>query len=140
MMDQEEFSAASFFRFLGEGKLVASQCLRCGDLHLPPRPLCPRCFGQAMAWQELRGEGKVVSFTSIAVVPTFMAQEGYGRERPYVVAVVELAEGPRISAQLVDVDAQKPEQLSIGMPVEARFLERGDGENKQTFLAFRPKG
>jgi uncharacterized OB-fold protein len=66
-----------------------------------------------------------------------MIEAGYGRDKPYLVGVVELDEGPKISGQILGLDARKPGHVKIGTPVRAEFVERGDGEDKQTFLAFR---
>jgi len=50
---------------------------------------------------------------------------------------VELEEGVKISAQILGLDATKPEEVKIGTALEAEFVERGESEKKKTFLAFR---
>ena len=66
-----------------------------------------------------------------------MIDEGYGRNKPYLVGVVDLDDGVKISAQILGVDANKPEEIKIGMPLKAEFIERGEGDEKQILLAFR---
>ena len=66
-----------------------------------------------------------------------MIEAGYGRDNPYLAGVVELDEGVKISAQILGMDATKPEDVKIGTPLQAEFVERGEGEAKKTFLAFR---
>ncbi len=134
---EREFTSASFNEFLGEKKLMASKCTKCGALYLPPRPLCIKCFGTEMEWAEMKGKGKLAAFTTIAIAPTLMIEEGYGRDNPYCTGVVELEEGPKISARILGVDAKKPEEIKIGTPLAVDFVERGEGEGKRTFLAFK---
>lgn len=134
---EREFTSASFNEFLGEKKLMASKCTKCGALYLPPRPLCIKCFGSEMEWVEMKGKGKLAAFTTIAIAPTLMIEEGYGRDNPYCTGVVELEEGPKISARILGVDAKKPEEIKIGTPLAVDFVERGEGEGKRTFLAFK---
>lgn len=136
-MEQREFSGASFYQFLGEEKLVASKCKKCGALYLPPKPMCTSCYSDEMEWAEMKGKGKLAAFTTIAVASTLMIEEGYGRDNPYCTGVVELEEGPKISARILGVDPKKPEEIKVGTPLTVEFVERGEGEQKKTFLAFR---
>lgn len=134
---EREFTSASFNQFLGEKKLMASKCTKCGALYLPPRPLCIKCFSSEMEWVEVKGKGKLAAFTTIHVGPTFMLEEGYDRNNPYCTGVVELEEGPKISARILGLDAKKPGEIKIGTPLTVDFVERGEGEGKKTFLAFK---
>lgn len=131
------FTVASFNAFLNEKKLMASRCAACGDLYLPPRAICPKCYGGQLEWVEMDGKGTLAAFTVVYVGPTPMNNAGYSRENPYVSGIVELEEGPKISAQILGVDAQHPETIRIGTPMRVEFVERGEGDKKQTFLAFR---
>jgi uncharacterized OB-fold protein len=137
-MGDRDFHSKSFQEFLGEHKLMGSRCRSCGALHLPPRALCPACYGEEMAWEEMPQEGKLVAFTTVHIGPTAMIEAGYDRKNPYCVGIVELRDGSRISAQILGVDVTKPEGISIGMEVRAAFVERGDGEAQRKFLAFQP--
>ncbi|MEA3335757.1 MAG: Zn-ribbon domain-containing OB-fold protein [Chloroflexota bacterium] len=137
-MNQQPFTESTFQSYLARHKLMASRCSACGALHLPPRPLCPDCFGDDLHWTEVSGSGKLLAFTVIHIAPTAMIEAGYGRDKPYVVAVVVLDEGPGISAQLLGVDAANPQTIAVGMPLRATFVERGEGEGQRTFLAFQP--
>ncbi len=130
-MAERAFTADSFYAFLHEGKLMAARCTRCGALHLPPRPLCTRCQSLEMAWAELPGKGKLAAYTAIAVAPGFMAARGYGRDKPYCTGIVELAEGPRISARILGVDASQPEGIAIGIAVRIIFPGDPKGPDEQ---------
>ena len=89
-----------------------------------------------MAWVELSGRGKLAAFTTVHIAPTAMIEAGYGRDNPYCAGIVQLDEGPAISAQILDVDASQPAKIAIGTPLEVAFVERGEGEDRHTYLAF----
>ncbi len=148
MPGADEFNIAAYHKALKERKLSASRCTQCNAVFLPPRAICSHCHAQAMTWIQLQGEGKVLGFTSIAITPTSMAYRGYGRTNPFVTALVELKEGPCISARLEGVDFRNLEKsVKVGMPVQADFLPedtarvglRGRASGRQVTLVFRPK-
>jgi len=91
-----------------------------------------------MEWVQFKGTGKLAAFTSIVVAPPYMAKEGFDRNNPYVVGVVELDEGVKTVARIIAVNAKKPEQIKVGTNLKAEFLKRGEGPEKQTILAFKP--
>ena len=131
------FTAASFEQYLAEGKLMASRCSDCGTLNLPPRAICPRCHSENLQWTETSGKGKLAGFTVISIAPTFMIEQGYGRDNPYVSGVVELDEGVKISARITGVDAAKPEDIKVGTPLTVDFITVGEGDEAKTYLAFK---
>ena len=137
-MEEKPFSDISYELFLDQGKLMGSKCKECGALFVPPRPLCVKCYASDMEWIELKGKGRLAAFTCINVAPPFMMTEGYDRKHPYCSGVVELEEGGRVDARIEGVDASKPEDIRVGMPLKAKFLHRGDGEDQKTYLAFEP--
>jgi uncharacterized OB-fold protein len=137
LSEEREFSSASFYRFLAEKRLMASRCKKCQALYLPPHPICTRCHGDEMEWVEMRGDGKLAAFTSIAVGPSFTIEEGYDRNNPYLVGIVELDEGPKISGRIHGLEAGKPETVKIGTPLIAEFPEQA--EDRGCYLAFKVK-
>jgi uncharacterized OB-fold protein len=114
--------------------LEGEQCTHCRAYVFPPRDICPHCGEEAGPAHKMSGKGEVYSFTVIHDPPT-----GYQSQAPYAVALVKLAEGPLITAQLTDIDTA---DISIGMPVEmvTRKL-RTDGEEGliQYGYKFRPQ-
>jgi uncharacterized OB-fold protein len=52
--------------------------------------------------------------------------------------VVELEDGGRVDARIEGVDCTRPETIKVGMPLKLKFLHRGEGDNRETFLAFEP--
>ena len=134
-MQDRPFSDISFESFLNEEKLMGSRCKKCQALYVPPRPICPACRGSEMSWEQVSGRGRLAAFTCISIAPPSMIAEGYNRHNPYISGVVELDEGARVDARIEGIDPQKPEEIRIGMPLQAKFLQRGD---HRTVLAFDP--
>jgi scaffold protein (connect acetoacetyl-CoA thiolase and HMG-CoA synthase) len=128
----------SYEAYLGQEKLMGSKCMSCGALFLPPRPICTECHKPEMDWEEVEGKGKLVSFTCIAVGPPSMKEEGFDRNNPYCLGIVEFEKGVRVVARVQGVETRKPETIRIGMPLRVKFLHRGQGETAKTVLAFEP--
>jgi hypothetical protein len=126
----------AFYQYLAEHKLMGSRCQSCGALHLPPRSLCPACYSDELYWEQVSGTGKLVAFTTVHIAPTAMIEAGYGRTNPYCTGIVQLDEGPCISAQITGVDPAAPQEIELGTPVRVAFVQRGEGEDQRTYLAF----
>lgn len=116
---------------------MATRCQKCGALFLPPRPLCIQCRSQEMKWEQMKGKGKLVAFTCITVGTTLMLRQGFNRNNPYCTGIVELEEGPRISARILGVDVQNPEKIKMGTPLIVDFIDWENEGTKRTFLAFK---
>ena len=140
MTDAGEFTAATYNRLLAERKIMGSRCGGCGELHVPPRPICSACHGSDMGWAQLSGTGRVTGLTSVAIVPSAMAERGFGRGNPYVTAIVRLDDGPSVAARIegVDTAARPGTEVSVGAAVVADFLEEAHGQETRTLLVFRP--
>lgn len=143
-MEGVPFTISSFEKFLKAKKLMASRCKKCNALWLPPRPICIECYSNELEWVELNGKGKLVAFTVISFGTMAMINAGYSRNNPYCTGIVELEEGPRISAQILDVDVTHPENIKIGTPLTVEFVERESwhfvkelAEIKKIYAAFR---
>lgn len=137
-MGDRPFSDIAFQRYLMEEKLMGSRCNQCGQLYAPPRSLCVHCYAMDQKWVALGGRGRLAAFTCIAVVPKSMSEEGFGRNNPYCVGVVETNEGPRVVARIVGVDPLKPESIRIGAPMAVAYLHRTKNGAPKTILAFQP--
>ena len=135
-MANEAFTNQAFQQYLGEHKLMGSQCGSCQALYLPPRPLCPQCYEETMAWIEMSGQAELRAFTVVSIATTAMIEAGYGRDNPYCSGIVQLDDGPSISAQILGVDPSQPETIRIGAPLRVAFIDRGEGEDSTSFLAF----
>lgn len=137
-MEEAAFTQVVYQRFLNQGRLMASRCRRDNELHVPPRAVCAQGHGDAMEWVELSGRGRLAAFSIIHLGTSAMSAEGYDREHPYCAAIIQLEEGPRVSALLLGVEALRPETIPIGMAVAVVFPEQGEGDGRQARLAFRP--
>lgn len=137
-MSESPFNKTSYNQYLCEHRLMGSRCVNDGAVYLPPRAMCARDFSSNMEWVEFSGRGKLAAFSIIFIGPKQMIEAGFSREHPYCAAIIELEEGPKISAQLMEVDVLRPDTIQIGMPVQAVYIERGPEQAKETFLAFRP--
>ena len=94
---------------LADNRLELPRCGDCGTLIWYPRARCPHCMSENLAWEQLSGTGIVYSHT--------VNRRGHGEyagHEPFVIAYVELAEGPRV---LSHVDVADPESLRVGTPV-----------------------
>ena len=114
--------------------LVGEVCPHCDAKLFPPRDVCPECGGEARTPYAFSGRGKVYSHTTVYDAPA-----GFDTYAPYTVALVQLDEGPLVTAQLTDLGDQPVE---IGMPVEmvTRKL-RQDGDERGIIVygyKFRP--
>lgn len=136
---QPSFTAHAFQEHLNQGQLFASRCRACQRVYLPVRALCPDCDQADLEWIELSGKGKLIAFTSVYIGPSFMIGQGYGRDKPYLTGIVELEEGPRISARLLGLDPLNPALIKIGMPLAFTVIEMG-GEQAGKQLAFQVVG
>jgi uncharacterized OB-fold protein len=131
-MSAQNFTSAGYFQTIHDQKIVGSKCKECGTVHLPPREICTACLSNNMEEVHFSGKGKLAAFSVIYVPPTAMIEAGFGRDNPNVAGIVELVEGPMISAQILGLDVTKPAEIKIGTPLTATFIERGE----KTFLAF----
>lgn len=136
-MSDFDFTSTAYNAQLAEKKLMGSRCKKCGHTFLPPRALCSHCHSSEMEPFEFSGKGKLAAYTVIYFGPTSMKNAGYDSKNPYCAGIVDLEEGPRISAQIFGVDIAHPEAIQIGSPLTAEFFERGEGESKKVFLGFK---
>ena len=119
--------ARPFWEAAAAGRLALPHCTRCDTVVWYPRAHCPECGG-GVVWQEASGGGAVYSFTVIRRGGT----GPYADASPYVVAYVELDEGPRVMTNIVDCDV---DEVAIGDRVRVVFAPAGDGA---ALVRFRP--
>lgn len=91
-------------------RLEGTVCRSCDAKCFPPREVCTACGAEDLAPHRFTGRGTVYSYSVVHQAP-----ERFDGSVPYAVGLVDLEEGPRITAMLTDVD---PERVEIGMPVE----------------------
>ena len=102
-----------------ERRLLIQRCNACGEAYFYPRPFCPKCWSEDVAWEEASGDATLYTWSVVHVndLPPF-------NERvPYVAAVVELEEGPRV---MTNIEGTPHDQLRVGMPVTVDFKPLDD--------------
>ena len=110
-----------FWAATAEETFLLQHCRRCGALQFYPKTTCTTCGSDDLDWQPASGHGTVHTFTVArrATHPAFNGME------PYVIAIIELAEGPRVTGNVVDCPV---DEVVVGMPVTLSWdEENGDG-------------
>ena len=111
--------AAPFWEGAARGRFMVQAC-ECGVRLFPPRIVCPECWSGELRWEEASGLGTVYSHSVLYRAPT----EAFADLVPYVVAMVDLDEGPRMMTNVVGCP---PEEVVVGLRVRVEFdPERGD--------------
>lgn len=123
--------AAPFWEACRRHQLVLPYCTRCHRFFFYPRTLCPGCGSREVSWRRSAGRGELYSFC----IQHQSRQPGFRNATPFVTAIIELAEGPRLTSFLVGVPPE-PESIRCGMPVEVVFTGLPDGN---VLPAFRPR-
>jgi uncharacterized OB-fold protein len=113
--------------------LIGNKCEECKQVFFPPRESCPKCRRKSMGKIKeirLRGKGEIITYSIIHVGP-----EEFEEQVPYPIAVIQLDEGPRITAQIVDCDIQ---DVKIGMKVESTFRKiQQDGSTGAIYYGYK---
>jgi uncharacterized protein len=117
-----------FWTGIRERRLVLPFCESCADYVWYPRSFCPKCGLSRPPWRETSGRGTVYAFTVVHRSPL----EAWRTCTPFIIALVELAEGPRVLTNIVGCD---PGQVHIDMEVEAVFES---GEAGSVIYRFAP--
>jgi hypothetical protein len=117
-----------FWQAAREHRLLIQQCTNCDTYIFYPRVLCPQCSAIELKWVQVGGKGTVYSYTVIRrpAVPSF------AQDIPYVFAIVELEEGPRMATNIINC---RPEEVRIGLPIEVSF---DDVTPEVTLVKFQP--
>ena len=98
---------------LQQNRLLGLKCRSCGAITVPPKMVCRQCTGSELDVIELKGSGKIRTFTTVNV-----ASEGLEDAVPYTIVMVELEEGPWLMGNLDGIDPQNTSMELIGKKVE----------------------
>jgi len=112
--------SAHYWKAAREHRLEIQRCDACGQFWFPPSQSCPHCLASNFTWTPVSGRGKVFSFVTYHRV----YHPAFAKEVPYVVALVELDEGPRLLTNIVGL---LPEQVVCDMPVQVTFDDYDEG-------------
>ena len=111
------------------GELRLQSCDDCRHTYFPPRPFCPKCGSRKVSVTKASGRAKLYSYV-------IHHRPAPGFTPPYAIAVVELAEGPRMMTNIVGCP-QTPEALQLDMPLQVTFEKQTDAI---TLPLFKPTG
>ncbi|KXA97023.1 hypothetical protein AKJ37_03935 [candidate division MSBL1 archaeon SCGC-AAA259I09] len=102
-----ETKVEGFVENLKKGRIMATRCEDCGELHFPPKMDCSNCLSSDVHWEELNGKAKLLSYTKVNFgLPDFKD------DVPYVLAVAKCEEGVNVLSHLEGVDES---EVEIGM-------------------------
>lgn len=107
---------AAFWEGCTNHQLKVQCCDDCGHYQFYPRIFCTQCSSKQVSWVAVTGRGRVRSFT----ICRHAVSKAYAAEAPYVVALIQLEEGPTMMSNVVQCDVQ---DVKVGMPVEVMFEE-----------------
>lgn len=116
---QVDADSIEYWSSASSHKLVLRRCAACGRHHFPPRHLCPECWSDDLQWVEASGEGSVYTYTVMHRAPS----PEFSARTPYIVALIDLAEGPRMMANIVGAGAR---EIALGDRVRVCFEARGE--------------
>jgi len=111
--EKPPFTIEQFYKFVGEGKLMASKCGKCGATYIPPRQICAKCLSNNMNWTEIKRRGKLITYTIIYVPPV-----QFQSMAPYAYGIIELEDGVRLPGIIKGVNLN---DLRIGMDLIVDF-------------------
>ena len=115
--------------------LIGSKCTNCDQHFFPKRDLCPDCRRKSKIEDfKFQGDGTVYTYSIVHAPPT-----GFEYQKPYIVAIIELAEGAMCTAQVVDCSL---DEIEIGTKVEVTFrkvIADDDAGIIRYSFKFRPK-
>ncbi|MDA1216353.1 MAG: OB-fold domain-containing protein [Chloroflexi bacterium] len=113
-------------------ELWLRKCNECGDAYFYPRDICPNCYSNNVTWIQASGKATLYAYSIVERGPTPPFRDVV----PYIAAVVELEEGPRMPTNLVDVPFDE-EHIKVGMALQVTFHDVTD---EVTLPKFRPVG
>lgn len=122
--------SAPYWKAARGHRLEIQRCESCGQFWFPPSQSCPHCQATNFTWTPVSGRGKVFSFVTYHRV----YHPAFAKEVPYVVALVELDEGPRLLSNIVGVP---PEQVACDMPVQVTFDDYDEGVAVPKFTSLK---
>ena len=127
-LHQPDLETQPFWDAAREGRLLIKHCNACDEYHFYPRPFCPKCWSDDVEWFEASGKATLYTWSVVHRndLPPF------GERVPYVAAVVDLEEGPRM---MTNVEGCDEDALEIGMPLLVDFRVETD---EVTVPVFRP--
>ena len=115
----DETKAVDFIKYLEAGKVMATRCRQCKASYFPPKMDCPKCLSSDVEWFEVKGTGKLNTFTKVNYGPS-----GFENDAPYTLALVDFGDGVQLFGRVSrDIDEK---DLEIGMSLTAKPVKLAD--------------
>jgi uncharacterized OB-fold protein len=105
-----------FWEGTKQGKLLVKTCGACGHVDHPPYLFCTACGSEEAGWVEASGRATLHAYA----VNTYGVPFPFMEDLPYVTALIDLPEGPRMISNVVDC---APDELKNGMELEVVFVK-----------------
>lgn len=106
-----EAKASDFVDYLEKGKVMATRCRRCGTNYFPPRLDCPKCLLSDVEWFEIKGGGRLATYTIVNYGPA-----GFEDDTPYILAIADF-DGVRVFGRLSKDIKESDIKLGMGVKV-----------------------
>ena len=107
-----------YFEGTAQGELRVRHCRSCGTLFRFAHAWCPACWSDDLDYKVASGKGTIETFTVVYQAP----YPAFEDKIPYVIALIELAEGVRMMSNVVGCE---PEDMAIGAAVKVVYEARG---------------
>ena len=124
----KESKAIDFVAYLEQGKVMATRCKTCETIYFPPQVDCPKCLLSNMEWFEVKGNGKLLTYSTVEYGPL-----GFEDKAPYTLAVGEFEDGIKIFA-IISQDIEKDE-IEVCMLIKVAAAKLPDD---RFFFEFEP--
>ncbi len=123
-----DFETQPYWDAAKDGKLMIRRCRACGEAYFYPRSFCPKCWSEDVDWEEASGRATLYTWSVVHRndLPPFPDRV------PYVAAIVDLDEGPRM---MTNVEGCEFDDLRVGMALQVDFRVDSD---EVTVPVFRP--
>lgn len=120
-------ASAPYWDAARQGRLLIAECRECGKVHHYPRPFCPHCWSEDVHPIPASGDGTLYTYSTVYVNDLAPFKE----RLPYVAAIVELAEGPKL---MTVIEGAAPERMRVGMAVTASFRQADEDDPDSPYL------
>ena len=115
MSREKRFTIEKFYENIRRGRISGGKCKNCGTIHLPPRPLCDKCYSDEFEWVTLPDTGMLLTYTIIHV-----ATPQFQDITPYPVGIIQLGTNLKIPGIIKGITS---ENIKIGMMLKIDFEE-----------------
>ena len=114
-----------FVDYLEKGKVMGTKCKECGQIFFPPRADCFQCLSKDMAWFEISGKGKLVTYSRLKYAPV-----GFEDDLPYAIALLDYGDYKVFGRIAADVPE---EEIKVGMEMKTLVNELPNGQLNYVF-------